>query len=149
MSLPRDAPMCTIAGTVMLCRSLEKLISRSNAVVTFNQVYLTKKWNSLSSIGSLQWCLLGLKSERYLHLASTCRNGKAAPSCLDQTSEALWPCSWRIRPGGIYPLLLPVCNLAGLSRWGTNPSSSSGESRQPGRELQLSQQRSMACRTPG
>lgn len=114
-------------------------MSRSNILVTFNQKI---EWPLLYR--KLTWSLLGLKSERYLHLASTCRNGKAAPSAW---TRLLKQSGWRIRPGGIYPFLLPMCNLAGLSCLETN-SSSLDESREPGGELQLSQQCSVACGTP-
>lgn len=59
-------------------------MSRSNAVVTFNQ--------------KMEWLLLYRKltmvpSGFEIWEVSTCRNGKAAPSHLDQASEALLPCS--------------------------------------------------------
>lgn len=138
MSLPKDALMSPIHGTVMLCRSV---MSRSNAVVTVNQICLTRKRNGLSCVGSSQWSLLDLKSERNLHLDSL--EWKSSPLL---PGPDFW--SWSIRPGGIYHLLLPMCNLAGLSHLDTN-SSSSDEDREPGGALQLSQQLSMACRTPG
>lgn len=116
-------------------------MSRSNAVVVVNHICLTRKRNGVPCVGIPQWSLLDLKYEGNLHLESL--EWKSSPLL---PGPDFW--SWSIRPDGIYHLLLPMCNLAGLSHLDTN-SSSFDEDREPGRALQLSQQHSMACHTPG